>query len=271
VGNAAAGQLQLDVYGELVDCAHEYAARGGEITDELWADLSHVVDLAVERWQEDDASIWEVRGTDRPFTYSKAMCWVALDRGIAIAEATGRDGDLDRWREARRAVHRAVTTEGWSQELGAFVQAFGSEQLDAALLRLPRVGFLPHGDQRIRGTVDAIDARLSEGPLVRRYDVEGTGDGLAGGEGAFVMCAFWLAGALAHAGELEEAQRRFERLLSYASPLGLLAEEIHPGTGELLGNYPQAFSHLALIGAAVDIERERRGTLADRPRIHKED
>ena len=266
IGNAAAGQLQLDVYGELLDCAYMYAARGGEITDEVWTELAHVVDLAAERWREPDASIWEVRGENRHFTYSKAMCWVALDRGIKIAEGTGRDADLDRWREARQEIHEAVSRDGWSDERGSFVQAFEGETVDAALLRLSQIGFLPAGHERLRATADAVDADLSHGPLVRRYDVEGTNDGLAGGEGAFVMCAFWLADALAHAGELEEAQRRFDRLLSYASPLCLLAEEIHPETGELLGNYPQAFSHLALIGAAVNIERERHHVLGDRAR-----
>jgi len=266
VGNAAAGQLQLDVYGELLDCAYQYAARGGTLSPELWRALAHVVDLAAERWKEPDASIWEVRGANRHFTYSKAMCWVALDRGIKIAEAARHPADLDRWREVRRSIHRAVTSDGWSDPLRSFAQAFGGDRVDAALLRLAQIGFLPRGDERLRQTIDAVDTHLSHGPLVRRYDVAGTGDGLAGGEGAFVMCAFWLADALAHAGELEEAQRRFERLLSYSSPLGLLAEEIHPGTGELLGNYPQAFSHLALIGAAVNIERERHHTLGDRAR-----
>jgi GH15 family glucan-1,4-alpha-glucosidase len=266
IGNAAAGQLQLDVYGELLDCAYMYAARGGAISKKLWHELAHVVDLAAERWQEPDASIWEVRGENRHFTYSKAMCWVALDRGIKIAEASGRPADLDRWRRVRREIHAAVTRDGWSDERGAFVQYFGGETVDAALLRLAQIGFLAHDHERLRATVDAVDADLSHGPLVRRYDVGGTDDGLAGGEGAFVMCAFWLADALAHAGELEEAQRRFERLLSYASPLGLLAEEIHPDTGELLGNYPQAFSHLALISAAVNIERERHHVLGTRAR-----
>jgi GH15 family glucan-1,4-alpha-glucosidase len=266
IGNGAAGQLQLDVYGELLDCAYIYASRGGEIGDELWRELAHVVGLAAERWKEPDASIWEVRGENRHFTYSKAMCWVALDRGIRIAEGTGREGDLDRWKHARRAVHTAVTREGYSSERGTFVQAFGGETVDAALLRLVQIGILPTADERLRNTVDVIDANLSHGPLLRRYDTGGTDDGLSGGEGAFVMCAFWLADALAHAGELEEAQRRFERLLGYTSPLGLLAEEVHPDTGELLGNFPQAFSHLALIGAAVNIERERRGKLGDRAR-----
>ncbi|HLI60062.1 MAG TPA: glycoside hydrolase family 15 protein [Solirubrobacteraceae bacterium] len=266
IGNAAAGQLQLDVYGELLDCAYLQVIRGGELSDTLWEELRHVAELAIERWQEPDASIWEVRGENRQFTYSKAMCWVAVDRALKIARRAGLPLDEERFAQARTAIHRAVVRQGWSDRLGSFTQAFDGDTVDAALLRLPQIGFLPHDDQRLRRTIDAVDAHLSHGPLVSRYDTAQTNDGLAGGEGAFVMCAFWLVDGLAHAGELEEAQRRFEHLLSYSSPLGLLAEEIDPRSGEQLGNYPQAFSHLALVTAAINIERERHHRLGDRAR-----
>ncbi|MGH2889567.1 MAG: glycoside hydrolase family 15 protein, partial [Solirubrobacteraceae bacterium] len=266
IGNGAAGQLQLDVFGELLDCAYLFVRRGGTLSDELWRELRHVAELAIERWSEHDASIWEVRGANQDFTYSKAMCWVAVDRALKLARRCGLELDTERFERERRRIHEAVTSQGWSDSLHSFSQAFGSETVDAALLRLPQIGFLPHDDERLRSTIDAVDAHLSHGPLVRRYDTGATDDGLAGGEGSFVMCAFWLADALAHAGELEEAQRRFESLLSCSSPLGLLAEEIDAGSGELLGNYPQAFSHLALVSAAINIERLRNDDLGDRAR-----
>ncbi|HVC77630.1 MAG TPA: glycoside hydrolase family 15 protein [Candidatus Micrarchaeaceae archaeon] len=266
IGNAAAGQLQLDVYGEILDCAFIYALRGGQVSSELWAELRHMADLAADRWQESDASIWEVRGENQEFTYSKVMCWVALDRALKIAKRLDLPAETERWEEARRAIHRAVTSRGWSDRLGSFTQAFGSDALDAVALRLAQVGFLEPHDERLKSTIKAVDRNLSIGPLVRRYDVKETNDGVAGSEGTFVMCAFWLADALANVGELEEAERRFERLLSFSSPLGLFSEEIDPRTGMLLGNYPQAFSHLALVAAAVNIERERNHALGQRAR-----
>jgi GH15 family glucan-1,4-alpha-glucosidase len=266
VGNAAADQLQLDVYGELLDCAFLYSLRGGRISRELWAELSHLADLAADRWRDPDASIWEVRGEAQDFTYSKVMCWVALDRAIKIARRTGWAQNTERWESARHAVHTAVTNRAWSDRLGSFTRAFGVESLDASLLRLPQVGFLLPDDPRLLGTIKAVDRLLSVGPLVRRYDIKSSRDGLTGSEGSFVMGAFWLADALANVGELEEAERRFERLLSFASPLGLFSEEVDTRTGILLGNYPQAFSHLALVAAAVNIERQRHHALGQRAR-----
>ena len=266
IGNAATDQLQLDVYGELLDSAFIYALRGGQISRELWAELSHIADLAADRWQEHDASIWEVRGENQDFTYSKVMCWVALDRALKIARRLGLPGNTQRWEDARRTIHVAVTSRGWSDRVGSFTQAFGKDALDAATLRLTQVGFLEPGDVRLRSTIKAVDRHLSVGPLVRRYNVKQTKDGLTGEEGTFVMCAFWLVDALANVGELEEAERRFESLLSFSSPLGLLSEEVDPRTGVLLGNYPQAFSHLALVAAAVNIERERHHALGQRAR-----
>lgn len=264
IGNGAADQLQLDVYGEVMDCAYLYERRGGEITAELWQALAHVADLAAERWEKPDASIWEVRGGYQDFTYSKVMCWVALDRAIRIARQRNLPAHTERWEHARDAAHRAVTSRGWSDRVHAFTQTLGSDTLDAAALRLAQVDFVSANDERLRSTVAAVDRALSDGPMVRRYDVDASADGLAGGEGLFVMCSFWLVDALAHIGELEEAERRFERLLSFSSPLGLFAEEVDARTGELLGNYPQAFSHLALIAAAANMERERHQRLRRR-------
>ncbi len=257
VGNAAVGQLQLDVYGEVLDSAYLYARFGGEISHPLWHELRAVVELAIRRWEEPDESIWEVRHERLHFTYSKLMCWVAVDRGIRIGDRYRLPFDSARWRAARRTMHRRISSEGYSSRVGAFTQYLGGDVLDAAVLRISQIRFLPDRDPRVRSTVRAIEKQLATGVLVRRYDTRETDDGIAGDEGAFFMCSFWLADALAHLGEVEEAQRRFERLLSFGSPLGLFSEEVDMRSGELLGNFPQAFTHLALVGAAVNIERAR--------------
>ncbi len=264
IGNGAARQLQLDVYGEVIDSAYLWARFGGTIDARLWKELRRVVDLAIAGWERPDASIWEVRGVDQHFTYSKVMCWVAVDRGLRLAERFGLPHHAERWRSARRAIHRRVVASGWNPQLGAFTQALGGDTLDASLLRMSQVRFLPDRDPRVRSTVEAIARELREGVLVRRYRVDETDDGVDGEEGAFLMCSFWLADSLAHLGEGEAAESLFERLLCYASPLGLLAEEADGHTGDLLGNFPQAFTHLALVGAAVNIERARDRLLAPR-------
>jgi GH15 family glucan-1,4-alpha-glucosidase len=271
IGNGAIHQLQLDVYGELLDSAYLYARFGGErlggerlgsaLSRSLWAELRSVVNLAIDRWQLPDASIWEPRGQDQHYTYSKMMCWVAVDRGLRIAERFKLPHDGARWRAARRAIHRTVTARGFSQRLNSFTQSLDSEELDASLLRMAQVRFLPDDDPRLLGTIEAVATHLSDGVLVHRYDLETTADGLPGDEGAFLLCSFWLADALAHVGRLEEAQRWFEKLLAFASPLLLFAEEADSRTGDLLGNFPQAFTHLALVGAAVNIERARHRTI----------
>ncbi len=262
IGNGAADQLQLDVYGELLDSAYLYARFGGEITRELWTELHPVVDLAIERWQLPDASIWESRGRELHYTYSKMMSWVAVDRGLRLAERFGLRCDRERWEEARRAIHRTVTGAGYNRSLRSFTQTLGGRSLDAAMLRAGQVRFLEDRDPRIVSTVAAVARHLGRGVLVSRYRPAEIDDGVDHGEeGAFLMCSFWLADALAHIGDVEQAQRRFERLLAFASPLGLMAEEVDATTGDLLGNYPQAFTHLALIGAAVDIERARHRRL----------
>ncbi len=266
IGNGAIHQLQLDIYGELLDSAYLYARFGGRISRTLWHELHAVVDLAIDRWQLPDASIWEARGSNRHYTYSKMMCWVAVDRGLRIADRFGLPHNSSRWRAARRDIHRAVTSRGYSQRLGSFTQALDGEQLDAAMLRVTQVRFLRTADPRQLSTIQAVADELGKGVLVHRYEVGQTDDGLPGDEGAFLMCSFWLADALAHVGRIEEAQRWFEKLLAFASPLGLYSEETDTRTGALLGNFPQAFTHLALIGAAVNIERAQHGRLGVRGR-----
>jgi GH15 family glucan-1,4-alpha-glucosidase len=261
VGNGAEDQLQLDVYGELMDTVFVWVLNGGKVSPRLWRELRLVVDAACQRWQEQDAGLWEVRGQTMDFTYSKAMCWAALDRGLRIAQRLNLPADTETWTRVRSEIHAAVVRHGFSDRLQAFTQSFGSDDLDASALRLVQLGFLPHGDRRLRSTIDAVDAGLSTGPLVFRYRPENTDDGFSSPEGSFIICAFWLADALALVGDLEQAERRFERLLNFASPLGLLSEEVDPTTGAMLGNYPQAFSHLALISAAINIERRRANTL----------
>jgi GH15 family glucan-1,4-alpha-glucosidase len=264
IGNGAIHQLQLDVYGELLDSAYLYARFGGSISRTLWRELRAVVNLAIDRWELPDASIWEARGRDAQYTYSKVMCWVAVDRGLRIAERFRLPHDAARWRQARRAIHRAVTSHGYSLREKSFTQSLESDNLDAALLRMLQVRFLGQGDPRLLSTVEAVIRRLGHGVLVHRYDLAASADGVEGDEGAFLLCSFWVADALAHVGRFEEAQRWFENLLAFGSPLGLYSEEADTRTGELLGNFPQAFTHLALIGAAVNIGRARHRSLGVR-------
>jgi GH15 family glucan-1,4-alpha-glucosidase len=261
LGNAATRQLQLDVYGEVLDCAYINARFGGGISRALWKELRHVVELAIEQWTLPDSSIWEVRSARQHYTYSKLMCWVAVDRGLRIAEHYGLPHDSARWRAARRAIHRTITQRAWNPRLHTFTQQLDGDTLDAAVLRISQTRFLPNRDHRIRETVRRIERYLSSGVLVCRYRPDRSPDGIGGDEGAFFMTSFWLVDALAHLGELPSAERRFEQLLAFSSPLGLFSEEVDDGTGHLLGNYPQAFTHLSLVGAAVNIERARNRRL----------
>ena len=264
VGNAAVNQVQLDVYGEILDSAYVFARFGGEILSELWQELHAIVELTIRRWEEPDSSIWEVRSPPRQYTYSKLMCWVAVDRGLRIAEHYGHPHDSARWRAARRAIHRRITSEGFSARRNAFSQCLGDDALDSAMLRISQARFLPARDPRMLSTIRAIQNHLGVGSLLLRYRTEETDDGLSGAEGAFFMTSFWLVDALAHIGEVDAAERRFERLCAFSSPVGLFSEEVDPRTGALLGNYPQAFTHLSLVGAAVNIERARRRELGVR-------
>lgn len=265
IGNAAAAQTQLDIYGEVLDAAH-LCYEGNRAPDpRLWSVLTLLADRAVERWQEPDAGIWEVRAGPQHFLYSKLLCWVALDRAVRLAEEDQMRGDVATWTRTRDEIREAILTRGYDHALQAFTQAFDSPVLDASALVIPLVGFLPATDVRVRSTVRAIQERLTSNGLVYRYLAE---DGLVGGEGTFALCSFWLVDNLALSGQVDEARRLFERVVGYANDVGLLAEEIEPVRGELLGNFPQGFTHLGLIQSALSIAKaERHGAevRAERP------
>jgi alpha,alpha-trehalase len=256
VGNAAWSQRQLDVYGELLGAASRLSEQLAEIDEPTCRFLVQVAEAAASRWQEKDQGIWEIRGEARDFLYSKLMCWVALDRAIALASLLKADDRVERWSVIREEIRAAIMKGGWSEKAGAFTQSFGSDELDASNLMMPIVGFLPASDARMRATIDATEERLTDGRgLVFRYRTE---DGLGGSEGTFLLCTFWLAQALAMAGEADRARAVFERAIAFANDVGLLAEEVDEETGELLGNFPQAFSHIGLINAAWAITEAER-------------
>ncbi|HET8623837.1 MAG TPA: glycoside hydrolase family 15 protein [Gemmatimonadales bacterium] len=259
IGNGAWNQRQLDVYGELLSAVDRLRTRIGAFSPATAGFLADVADTALRRWQQPDNGIWEIRGERRHFLHSKLMCWVALDRAVGLADAVGGHGDrVRRWTAGRDEIRRAILEQGWSERAQAFTQTFGGDALDASALLIPIVGFLPGDDARVRATVDAIAERLTDSHgLVYRYRVE---DGLAGQEGSFLLCTFWLAHALALGGEVARARQVFERAASFANDLGLLAEEVDGDTGELLGNYPQAFSHIGLVNAAWAIAAAEAGT-----------
>jgi GH15 family glucan-1,4-alpha-glucosidase len=253
VGNAATSQLQLDAYGHLVQQSFNWAQLGHPPDDDYWRFLLQLVDAAAERWSEPDRGIWEWRGEPRHFVHSKVLCWVALDRGLALAESSLRKAPERRWKAAREEVREAVLDKGFDTTRGTFVQAFGESALDAAVLRLPAYGFLPYDDERMVSTVEVIRSELDDGGLLRRYDAD---DGMPR-EGAFIACTFWLAQCLAGQGRADEAQAAFDRALRTASELGLFPEEADGETGEALGNFPQAFTHLAHIEAALTLKDRR--------------
>jgi len=254
IGNGAYSQFQLDVFGELLDTAWLYRRHGGEIDDVFWDFLSRVGGAVIERWQDPDQGIWEIRGEPRHFVYSKVMAWVALDRVIRLAELDSREGDLDAWRAARDEIRMLVESEGVDPATGAFQQAFGDGgKLDASNLMIPIVGFVAHDDDRAKATFERVADELSADGFVYRYVTDGV-DGLSGDEATFAICSFWLVECLARAGERERARELFERLLGFCNDVGLLAEEIDPHTGDLIGNFPQAFSHLGLIQAAIALD-----------------
>jgi GH15 family glucan-1,4-alpha-glucosidase len=259
VGNDAWKQHQIDVYGELLDAAHRLAEQISDIDEDVRRFLIACADTAAERWMEKDRGIWEVRGEPRHFLYSKVMCWVALDRAIGLAGRLGAGEHVQSWRRTREDIRTTVLREGWDEHAGAFTQYFGSPDLDASTLMMAIVGFLPPDDPRMLATIEATEQRLTDDVgLVHRYRAPAGVDGLPGDEGAFLLCTFWLAHALALAGRTDRARTVFERAAAYANDLGLLAEEVDPSSGELLGNFPQAFSHIGLVNAAWAIA-ERLG------------
>jgi GH15 family glucan-1,4-alpha-glucosidase len=259
VGNGAWGQTQLDVYGELLNSLHLYREQLGELHIEIQQFVADLANTAARRWRETDAGMWEMRGEPRHHLSSKVLCWVALDRAVALAPQLGMHAEVDRWTAERDAIREAVLTRGWSEARQAYAQSFDSDELDAAQLLMPILGFLPATDARMRSTIEAIADGLTEDGLVLRYRNQGglNADGLTGEEGTFVICSFWLVSALAKAGEVDRAEALFDQLVSYANDLGLLAEEIDTASGELLGNFPQAFSHIGLITAAWEIDKAR--------------
>jgi GH15 family glucan-1,4-alpha-glucosidase len=254
VGNAASGQFQLDVYGEVADALYQAHCRGLAPLDDAWRVSRVLLRFLEKAWKRPDQGIWEVRGGRRHFTHSKVMAWVAFDRGVRAIEPLGYPGDdLNRWRAARDAIHKEVCAKGFDPALNAFVQSYGSPYLDASLLMIPLIGFLPADDPRMKGTVDAIQGRLMHRGFVCRYDSESNVDGLPAGEGAFLPCTFWLADNLALQGRRAEAQEIYERLLAIRNDVGLLAEEYDPEAGRQLGNVPQAFSHVCLVNTARNL------------------
>lgn len=253
VGNAASGQLQLDIYGEIIDALYLADKHGDGLGLDTWQNVCVLVDWVVENWTRPDEGIWETRGGKQRHTSSLLMCWVAVERAMRMARHGGRPAPYEHWRAARDEMHACLVDEGWNDDLAAFTQTLGGSTLDASLLLMPLVRFVSPTDKRWLSTLDAIGERLAHGPLVDRYDSTATDDGLDGDEGSFTMCSFWYVETLARAGRLNEARSMFDRLLSYASPTGLFSEEIGPN-GRLIGNFPQAFTHLALISAAIHLD-----------------
>ena len=252
-GNAASAQLQLDAYGHLLQQSWTWSELGHPPDDDYWRFLHELVDAAAERWREPDRGIWEWRGEPRHFVHSKAMCWLAIDRGLALARRSSRRAPERRWRAAREEIREAVLRDGYDTRRGTFVQAFGEPALDAAVLRLPAYGFIDYDDERMRSTVSVLAEALGRDGLLRRYDAD---DGMPQ-EGAFIACTFWLAQCLAGQGRVEEAQAAYDRALRTSGPLGLFAEEAEPDRDQSLGNFPQAFTHLAHIEAALALHAER--------------
>jgi GH15 family glucan-1,4-alpha-glucosidase len=253
VGNAAFKQLQLDVYGELLDSMHQCYRAGLEPEEPAWKLQRALLDFLEGAWERPDEGIWEVRGPRRHFTHSKVMAWVAVDRAVKSVERFGFDGPVARWRALRKLIHTEVCREGFDPGLNSFVQSYGSTALDASLLMIPLVGFLPAEDPRVQGTVDAVQKHLMSSGFVLRYHNERHVDGLPRGEGVFLPCTAWLADVLVLLGRTDEARELFERILSVRNDVGLVSEEYDPVGGRLLGNFPQAFTHVSLINTARNL------------------
>ncbi|HET9869495.1 MAG TPA: glycoside hydrolase family 15 protein [bacterium] len=255
VGNAASGQLQLDIYGELMDSVYLFDRHGETLSHDLWADLVRVVDWVCANWERPDDGVWEVRGGRQEFLYSRFMCWVAVDRAVRLSQKRSYPAPLTRWQETRDRIYRDIFEHFWDKDLGAFVQHRGAKRVDASTLLMPLVKFISPADPRWLSTLKVIGKDLVSDSLVYRYRHDGAeGDGLSGREGTFSMCTFWYVECLSRAGDLDRARFFFEKMLGYANHLGLYSEELGP-KGEHLGNFPQAFTHLALISAAFDLDR----------------
>jgi len=270
IGNGAAGQMQLDVYGELIETLH--AGRVADLAPlaEAWRMQKVLLKPLEQLWDQPDHGIWEVRGPRRAFTHSRLMCWVALDRSIKSCERFGLEGPVDRWRKLCERIRQDICTHGYDARMNSFVQYYGGTALDASLLLIPQVGFLPAGDRRVQGTIAAIERKLMRDGLLLRYSTEESDDGLPGEEGAFLACSFWLADAYIMQGRLDDAERLFERLLALRNDLGLLAEEYDVARRRLVGNFPQGFSHIGLVNTAYNLGKAggtaRQRSTSDAPR-----
>jgi GH15 family glucan-1,4-alpha-glucosidase len=257
-GNAAAEQLQLDVYGEVMDPLYQACKGGVGRHDQAWALQRALLEHLEKAWIQPDHGIWEVRGAPRHFTHSKVMAWVAFDRGVKMAENFGMPGPIDRWRATRARIHDEVCTRGVSRRRGCFVQSYGSEELDASLLLIPQTGFLPVSDERVVATIEGVQRELTVDGLVLRYLAHESIDGLPPGEGTFLACSFWLADGLCMLGRRDEAHALFTRLAALANDVGLLAEQYDPSARRLLGNYPQAFSHVGLVNSVMNLYQNEK-------------
>jgi GH15 family glucan-1,4-alpha-glucosidase len=255
IGNGAATQLQLDIYGELIDSIYLYNKYGEPISYESWTELRKIVEWLCDNWDRKDEGIWETRGGQQDFTYSRLMSWVAIERAVRMARYRGLPANMVKWLDVRDQITEQIMSRGWNDKRGAFVQHYGSDVLDASLLLMPLTKFIAPKDPRWLRTLDAIGRELVADSLVYRYNAKASPDGLRGEEGTFSICTFWYVEALARAGHLDDARLAFEKMLTYANHLGLYSEEIGP-SGELLGNFPQAFTHLSLISAAVNLDRQ---------------
>jgi GH15 family glucan-1,4-alpha-glucosidase len=255
VGNAAHNQFQLDVYGEVMDSLHQARSHGLPADDHAWSLQRNLMDFLEGAWDRPDEGIWEVRGPRRHFTHSKVLAWVAFDRAVDTVERFDLPGPIDKWRQIRQTIHDEVCREAFDTERNAFMQSYGSDELDASTLLIPLVGFLPATDPRVAGTIDAIQRDLTRDGFVERYAVKQMNDvdGLPGGEGVFLPCSFWLVDALVMQGRRDEARQLFERLLALRNDLGLISEEYDPVAKRLLGNFPQAFTHVGLVNSAYNL------------------
>jgi GH15 family glucan-1,4-alpha-glucosidase len=256
IGNAASLQVQLDIYGEMLDSFFHSQSKMGRHHENDFRILTLLLEHLEKIWEKPDSGIWEMRGGPKQFTYSKMMCWVAFDRAVLLAEQLKYDAPIDRWKETRDRIHKQVCEHGFSKKKNSFVQEYGSQQLDAAMLLMPTVGFLPGSDPRVIGTVEAIERELKRDGLLLRYDTDKTKDGLPPKEGAFLACSFWMVSALKAIGRMDDARALFERLLGLRNDLGLLSEEYDVNRKRLVGNFPQAFSHIALVNAAFELAAE---------------
>ena len=263
IGNGAAGQLQLDIYGEALDAVYQVDRSGIQIGQPGWIALGRLLDWLADNWDQPEEGIWETRGGRKDFTYGRLMCWVAFDRGIRLATAHGRPAPIEKWMAARDAIYTQIMEKGWNEEVHAFVQQYGETVLDASLLKMPQVGFISPQDPMWLDTLKAMEAELVSDSLVYRYDPSASPDGLRGSEGTFSMCTFLYVDALARSGQVGPARLTFEKMLTYANSLGLFSEEI-AATGEQIGNFPQAFTHLALIDAALTLNDRLEGHHPDR-------